>query len=1001
MSGSGQPPDGLQSGPSPSSSRSSATYDPSGPQRTWEGDEDASAEIMSERYTVLEELGRGAIGVVERVYDSHLDRAVARKRLLDDRLASHRRFIREARVTASLGHPGIPPVYDLSVDDEAPYYTMQEIIGRPWKELVVAATGLEDRLGQLDVLLAVARAAAHAHERGLVHRDLKLSNVMIGSLGDVFVVDWGLCVAAGFDGPPAGTPQYMSPEQARGEPVDAGADVWALGVLLFRLLTGRAPHLAPKASEVLERAKRGVLPDVAALAPEAPPELIDMVRKATAVDREARYPNAGAFAADLKAFLQGHWVTAHEYTVRELVHRLWERHRRRLLVWVLILAALGVGVVSAVLAIRDQRDRAVAAEEQALQQLVGALEARAAATRTDRWEPQAELAAARALSMNPDLPVAWGVLVRHARTGHPTVAWSTPTPCTAVTADDERLVLDCGGRTHLAPLSPEGVIGPHTPVAGLPQAHHTYTSERTRHVLSGHLLARSDPGLATVVDLRTGEPIHSTVLSRSGIFPLAGGIRDGRPGVMMRAETDDLWWLTGKAEDEMINLGPAPTMVSLTMDGESVFVRDTYRGADHCIGKPLVCQPMVPGHDVSITAAGHGWVATGHATGGITVARVPEPGQDASTTERTRIPSDAGAYMQLLLLEEHAVGLRTDRDVDVWLLDGRPVAWLPTKGMRPVYLAARGSQLLVLGDGVQAWDLQSTAHANMPSVTGALAHRHGAPITASHDGVWFGGPEPMQGPTPIDVVKDLDTLPDGRLVWAAVRSPLTIWNPDTGGIVRHTVGASARRLVSTRGGNVLVIDYNQEIYRVTPEGETTRAKGDCWGDLARSEDRRVVLCGLDTRLQRLDPDTGDVLEVLAEHDAAIWAIGVAPDGSRAVYALRDGALVHVDLSTGTSTQHPSGHEGFVASIAYSPEGRYVATASWDQRVHVYDATDLRLLAVLEGHTGRAVEVDFSSPTALASISWDQTLWRWDLAVLDHPPEEHLARIRSEVGQPAP
>jgi len=1000
MSGSGQPPDGLQSGPSPSSSGSSATYDPSAPERTWEGDEEASAEIMSERYTVLEELGRGAIGVVERVYDSHLDRSVARKRLLDDRKASHRRFVREARVTASLGHPGIPPVYDLGVDDEeAPFYTMQEIVGRPWKELVVEAAGLEGRLGQLDVLLAVARAAAHAHERGLVHRDLKLSNVMIGSLGDVFVVDWGLCVPAGFDGPPAGTPQYMSPEQARGEPVDAGADVWALGVLLFRLLTGRAPHSASKASEVLERAKRGVFPDVTALAPEAPPELIDMVRKATAVDRDARYPDAGAFATDLKAFLQGHWVTAHEYTVRELVHRLWERHRRRLLVGVLILAALGVGVVSAVLAIRDQRDRAVAAEEQALQQLAGALEARAAAARTDRWEPQAELAAAEALSMNPDLPVAWGVLVRHARTDHPTLAWSAPTPCPAVTADGERLVLDCNGRTFLAPLSPEGVVGPHVIVAGMPPTQHT--SERIRHVLSGHLLARSEPGVGTVVDLRTGEPFHSTVLKSSGAYPLAGGIRDGRPGVVMRAETDELWWLTGTAAGEATNLGPTPTMVSLTIDGESVYVRDTYRGAYHCLGKPLVCQPMVPGHDISIIAAGHGWVVTGHATGGVTVARAPEPGQDPTTTERTRIPSDAGAYMQLLLLEEHVVGLRTDRDIDVWRLEGRPVARLPTKGIRPEHLAARGSQLLVLGDGVQAWDLEATAHANMPSVTGALAHRHGVPTTASHDGVWIGGPEPMQGPTPVDIVKDLDTLPDGRLVWSAIRAPLTIWNPDTGDLVRHAVGTSARRLVSTRGGDVLAIDYSQEIHRVTPEGATTRAKGDCWGDLARSEDRQVVLCGMDTRLQRLDPDTGDVLEVLAEHNAAIWAIGVAPDGSRAVYALRDGTLVRVDLSTGTSTQQPSGHEGFVASIAYSPDGRYLATASWDQRVHVYDATDLQLLAVLEGHNGRVVEVDFASPTALTSISWDQTLWRWDLSVLDQTPEEHLARIRSEVGQPAP
>jgi eukaryotic-like serine/threonine-protein kinase len=224
---------------------------------------DATREI-TERYEFLKELDRGGMGVVLRVLDRRLEVPVALK-VLHHHLATDlgwaERFRGEARLVACLRHPGVPAVHDLgTLADGTPFYTMEEVPGRPLREVI--ARGDMPRRRLLEVILRVASTVAHAHELGIVHRDLSANNVLVGPRGDVRVIDWGLARRIGDRPDPmvpevgtspesgirrwtrtGGTPGYAPPEQRSGGPADRRMDVYALGGLLGFVLQGAPPHL--------------------------------------------------------------------------------------------------------------------------------------------------------------------------------------------------------------------------------------------------------------------------------------------------------------------------------------------------------------------------------------------------------------------------------------------------------------------------------------------------------------------------------------------------------------------------------------------------------------------------------------------------------------------------------------------------------------------------------------------------------------------------------------
>ena len=268
-------------------------------------------------------LGEGGMGVVHLALQASLQRDVAVKRLRSDTESASgaQRLLREALIAGALAHPNIVPVYDLAQDEHAePMLVMKRIEGDSWLQVLTdAPPDVADRRGDwlerhLRVLIDVCDAVRFAHARGIIHRDLKPENVMLGEFGEVMVVDWGVAVSIdeAHEGrfalardcrDIAGTPAYMSPEQAMADAANIGprTDVYLLGGILFELLTGHAPHDALNGCRSLFMAYESrppVLPETVA------EPLAQICRTALARAPADRYADAGALRAALMDFLQ-------------------------------------------------------------------------------------------------------------------------------------------------------------------------------------------------------------------------------------------------------------------------------------------------------------------------------------------------------------------------------------------------------------------------------------------------------------------------------------------------------------------------------------------------------------------------------------------------------------------------------------------------------------------------------------------------------------------------
>ncbi|MBI1827853.1 MAG: serine/threonine protein kinase [Planctomycetes bacterium] len=303
------------------------------------------------RYCIRESIGQGGMGTVYLADDIALRRPVAMKVLRDGAADADAidRMLREAHVVARLEHPGIVPVHDVGcLPDGRVYYIMKLVKGRRLDEYADASASLRERLRLFE---RICETVAFAHAHGVIHRDLKPQNVMVGQFGEVLVLDWGLakvvCEAthgAPLDGTALplmcsakecltetvapqtahgtvlGTPAYMSPEQARGEVarVDERSDVFALGGILYFLLTGQAPFAA---------VRMGDGADEPAIVPPrqrnraVPRRLQSICLKSLFTDSEQRYVSAAEFASDVARFQNGQAVIAHREGLPERIAR--------------------------------------------------------------------------------------------------------------------------------------------------------------------------------------------------------------------------------------------------------------------------------------------------------------------------------------------------------------------------------------------------------------------------------------------------------------------------------------------------------------------------------------------------------------------------------------------------------------------------------------------------------------------------------------------------------
>jgi serine/threonine-protein kinase len=370
------------------------------------------------RFELQRELASGGLGEVYVANDLDVERRIAIKFLKGDPLRTPElaaRFLREARITGSLDHPGVAPVFALGRDErQNPFYAMRLIGGRTMQAAIeelhrLTVGDAAFKVGQRRLLshfVSVCQTVAFAHSRGVVHRDLKPLNVMLGDYGETIVVDWGLAkqldaeasaTTSGvepevepFDrllsyeasfrtthGTISGTLGYMSPEQARGEldTINEQSDIYSLGGILFAIMTGKSAFAGVKTSEAILRTQTGNLPRPSQLKSHIPKSLEAVCLKAMAFDPANRYGSSMELAADIEHFIADEPVTARRESTFEWASRMLRRYRQPALIIGGALLVTTILLSAGILLLNRQKNETAIARDSAIANLETAISA--------------------------------------------------------------------------------------------------------------------------------------------------------------------------------------------------------------------------------------------------------------------------------------------------------------------------------------------------------------------------------------------------------------------------------------------------------------------------------------------------------------------------------------------------------------------------------------------------------------------------------------------------
>lgn len=284
----------------------------------------ASDNMIAGRYEVVSHIGQGGMADVFLAVDTILNRQVAIKILradLSSDTVSILRFEREAQAAASLAHPNIVEIYDVGEYKDHHYIVMEYIAGKTLKQVIRSRGPLVNEEA-VDIMKQLCSAVAEAHSRGIIHRDIKPQNVIVKADGSLKILDFGIATALGSvqltqANNVMGSVHYLAPELAKGEPASFQSDIYALGIVLYEMLSGDVPYKADQAVQVALKHMREPMPSVRAINSTVPQSLENIITRCTAKDPSLRYPNAEEMLVDVSTCLRPERLNERRLLVKE------------------------------------------------------------------------------------------------------------------------------------------------------------------------------------------------------------------------------------------------------------------------------------------------------------------------------------------------------------------------------------------------------------------------------------------------------------------------------------------------------------------------------------------------------------------------------------------------------------------------------------------------------------------------------------------------------------
>ena len=954
----------------------------------------APAVPAEERYTREALLGAGGMGRVYLAHDRRLGRLVALKEAREGAAAAAA-IAHEVAVAGRLEHPGIITLHDQGVGpDGRPWYTMQLIRGRTLGARVAEAPDLAARLLLLTHFRDACQAVAYAHSQGIIHRDLKPDNVLLGAFGETQVVDWGLAASADLPATAAvaGSPAWMAPEQAQGGPVDARADVWGLGAVLYFLLSGQALRAGLDGSAALRAAREEPPPPLGQAISGVPPELAAIVGRALAWSPQERYPDALALAQDVERYLTGERVRAHQYSPIELLGRALRVWRAPLLVAaVAALLLLGLAGLSA-RRLADERDTAVQARVAAERALQASLVAQARQLSEAQRAGSAGILGAAALGLGEDPEARGAALAALAswpvRRVSATAVQDCPSP---LLAGDGWL---CRSSAAIWATDASGV------------RRWTAALSAVSVTVAGAVLAAQQTHDVSLLALATGRVLET----HPRIWPLPLiGTHDGR---FASRRWEGQSWSGGLSQAEQRQYaGCAPH----GLPRESVLHPTQALHASWCADGHVAFTDeagAVAVWDTGISVAEHGdasvlaWSSDGqHLALGWYSGRVGWLDRQTGAIQTATRP-DRSAVVALVPSPDGAL-LATRWDDGTVLLWGTAtltlVAELP--GQDAVDMRWEDSDhLRVLGTTDALWRVERRPVPPVlrlgAGVAELLLSPSGDTLISTHgDGRVVS--TPLQPGAPSwqrlagrGAIVAADLTPTGEALFLAAGEEQHIqhWHPD-GSVLpaRFPVPEGARSLLARSPEEVWIVGFGGAIFRrrgdaFVPEPS---CEGTRWRALLASPAREALVLGIDGTLVPLDSSgCGEPLAV----PAARWA-ALGPSAGWLILLSAEGlSRIHTD---GPAVWSISLDVRNVQDLVLSPDGRWVAVGGRDHAVRLLDARDGTLRALFRGHSARAAALAFTPDSrVLFSGDWEGDVRLWPLEALEDPPAQLQARLEA-------